>query len=195
MKTIETNIERKFVINEYLRYDAFKKNKPLPNTENWWWHDPNALDIELCQHGYKHGILAGYLLWSKVSLTIEDFRKCAVVNSIAPEEKERRDLGYLEHTIELRPKEYHTWIDKIINCETFCENEPFILRRAVQNEYDAKWYLEDGSGRAAAIIAKAKEYQNKYGLEHPIAFGYLGTKPDLESYFMRSKFPSLLSTE
>jgi hypothetical protein len=64
-----------------------------------------------------------------------------------------------------------------------------ILRPAVFSENPARWYLEDGSGRAAAIVANA----GKYPTDQSVAFGYLGMRPDPRSRFMQTRFPSLLS--
>jgi hypothetical protein len=63
-----------------------------------------------------------------------------------------------------------------------------LLRPAVSQEFPARWYIEDGSGRAVAFVAN----QHIFDPSHPLAIGYLGRKPDPQSTFMQEKFRELL---
>jgi hypothetical protein len=189
MQFIERFVPRRVVIEAYLRYDTSKKNNnPMPPIDTWNWDDPNALDNELKRAKFKCGILAGFLEWCAVLLTIEDLRSCAVVISMS--EGRHRDLRSLElYGFLKNPPEYKSWLAKILVGGVFEKDEPMILRPAVNSEYPAQWYLEDGSGRASAIVKNADTYQKN----QIVAFAYLGTKPAPKSHFMKTRFPSLLS--
>ena len=63
-----------------------------------------------------------------------------------------------------------------------------ILRPAVPIEFPARWYVEDGSGRAVAFVAN----QAVFGPSQILARGYLGREPDVSSSFMQEKFRELL---
>ena len=137
----------------------------------------------------KAGVPAGYLLWDKVEVTISDLRECAVVSDIFPGRS--RKLGLIELADGLagwKPNRAAPWYDDIVQGRTFDESAPLILRPAVKAEAPASWYVEDGSGRAIAFLAK----QILFGPSHILAIGYLGWEPDPLSSFMRQHFAELL---
>ena len=57
-----------------------------------------------------------------------------------------------------------------------------ILRPSVKSEYPAKWYIEDGSGRALCLCRRMLRHAEPWR----VAYGYLGVIPDEKSNFMRS---------
>jgi hypothetical protein len=81
-----------------------------------------------------------------------------------------------------------SWYDHIKHGEVLDESAPFLLRPVVFGERPAKWYVEDGSGRAVTFVANAEAFAPL----GTVAIGYLGTIPDPNSTFMRTHFPELL---
>ncbi|MGA2547431.1 MAG: hypothetical protein ABSF43_12830 [Rectinemataceae bacterium] len=80
-----------------------------------------------------------------------------------------------------------------ILCATWNENPEVIstLLNAGANTEDRSkdgWYLEDGSGRATALVAHAKKFKTS----DSVAVGFLGSIPDLKSSFMQKKYCELL---
>jgi hypothetical protein len=153
----------------------------------------DALDEALKASCFKPGVPAGFLSWLQVALTVEDLRHCAVVLNISRElGSEAPDLGTLEAEGLLaswQPCSNPGWFDRVKSGQPFRPDEPFLLRQSVNSELPASWYLEDGSGRATAIIANASQYED----QSVVAYGFLGKTPDDMSTFMQTKFASLLN--
>lgn len=188
MKTLREHVPRREVVEAYLQYDASKKQSPLPSTDGWDWTDPNAIDSWLKASGFKIGILAGFVEWTQVALTLEDLRDCAVANTVS--RGGPRDLRGLERKGLLRdPEGPRSWLAKTTAGLPLDPTELFVLRTAVDCEKPATWYLEDGSGRAASIVFHSAACDPGT----PIAYGYLGVVPDCASRFMQDQFPSLLA--
>ena len=190
MRTIQVGIERRTVIEAYVEYD-YKKKQPafrIPDFETWNWSGADSIDEQMRRAGLKTGVPAGYLLWDKVELTLEDLRRCAVPNHFFG--GERRMLGEIERAGLLAARE-GSWSDKIRLGKTFDENEPFLLRKAVKGERGASLYIEDGAGRAVALV----KHQAQFSPSQTTAVGYLGRKPDSNSTFMQTKFPELLTAD
>lgn len=186
-------MDRRAVIDEYVRYDSSKKGIPLPDTSIWDWTSADAIDSALEAAHYKCGIPAGFTEWERVSLTIDDLRECAVVASISSELGcEARDLGTLAaegRLVAWKPRNPPPpWLSSLEAGTPLSEREPFLLRPAVLSEAPAKWYLEDGSGRATTIISNAERFDP----DVLVAYGFLGTVPDPSSGFMSSQFAELL---
>jgi len=57
-----------------------------------------------------------------------------------------------------------------------------ILRPALSAEAPAAWYVEDGSGRAIALLKNRAAFDRSGEF---FAIGYLGVEPDQGSSFMR----------
>lgn len=187
-------MDRRAVIDEYIRYDSSKKGIPPPDTSKWDWSTANTIDAALSAAHYKHGIPAGFTEWVRVSLTVDDLRECAVVDTISSElASGTRDLGTLEADGRLaawRPRSpAPAWLSSLEIGTPLSAEEPLLLRPAVPIEAPAKWYLEDGSGRATAIVANAGRFDSKL----PVAYGLLGAVADPSSTFMSSRFKELLS--
>jgi len=184
-------LDRRDVVQAHVIYDAAKKKGPVPELDRWDWSSADQLDQALSAAGYKPGILAGYLSWQKVELELDDLSRCAVVNSISDELKGPRDLGGLLQRnllINWTPRRVVGWMAQVEGGIPFSETEPFILRPSVQSELPAKWYLEDGSGRATALVSRS----SRFGTGTTVAYGFLGDSPDPESTFMRRRFPTLI---
>jgi hypothetical protein len=58
-----------------------------------------------------------------------------------------------------------------------------IVRPSVRSEEPAKWYIEDGSGRALALLQRIL----RYGESGRTAWVYLGREPDERSTFIASR--------
>jgi hypothetical protein len=201
MRIVREEVSRRVVIEKYAKYDYEKKRgsgQTLPDFDTWNWSSADAIDEELCRAGLKTGIPAGYLLWDMVQITIADFRECAVVVGIFSGQPHRQ-LGLIEqyggltnweeklfqHLGSRRPP---SWYEYIKRGGVLGESAPFLLRPAVFDERPARWYVEDGSGRAVTFVANAKAFTDS----DTVAIGYLGTKPDPTSTFMQTHFAELL---
>jgi hypothetical protein len=191
-------ITRKEVILAYVRYDAQKKNLPFPdNIANWPWCDPNLLDSELKNAGFKSGIITGYKTWCEVQLSRLDLLNCAVVNHIfndfkSPADQLPRGLSALiVHPVfqQWKPNKPTEWYEWLENGKPFPADWPLILRPAVRSEAPARFYIEDGSGRAVCFLRRLCNHPEENG----VAIGYLGVEPDMNSYFMRQHFRELLA--
>lgn len=174
------------VIEAYAKCDCGKKQSPLPDFDTWDWSNADSIDASMCRSRLKVGIPAGYLLWDEVELTMADLMQCAVDVGIMPGQP--RMLGDIPLVqLVCRPGKWHA---HIIHGGTFDANSPMLLRRAVAAERPAKWYIEDGSGRAITFLA----HRNLFAPEATLAVGYFGREPDRNSRFVRAKFPELLVT-
>jgi hypothetical protein len=188
MKILEKDVKRRTVVEAYARYDCLKKAKQVPDFAVWDWSLPEAIDAELNRAGLKSGILAGYLLWDAVEVTISDLRSCAIVESVFP--GKTQNLGRLERMGELvgwKPNRETSWYERILRGRPCGKNAPLVLRPAVVRESPAHWYIEDGSGGAAALIANEARFRDC----EIVAMGFLGTAPDPSSRFMQKHFPEL----
>jgi hypothetical protein len=186
-------LDRRAVVEAYINYDSSKKSLAVPDTNAWDWTSADAIDTTLRDAGYKAGIAAGFTSWERVALMIDDLRECAVVSTISSEMGYRaRDLGGLNDAGVLanwRPREpMPSWYGALAAGVPLTPNDPFLLRAAVRTEAPAKWYLEDGSGRATTIVANAERFDQ----ERPVAYGFLGILADPSSSFMCSRFSELL---
>ena len=192
-------LTRKDLITAYLSYDARKKNNPIPkNIADWPWSDPNALDLELKRHGFKPGVIAGYKTWQEVQLSRECLLDCAVVKNMfhdfqLPSENLPRALNELIHHRvfhQWKPNQPTEWYEWLESGNPFPDDWPLILRPAKKSEAPAKYYVEDGSGRAVCFLRRLVNHPKENG----VAMGYLGVEPDSESRFMSGpEFRELLN--
>jgi hypothetical protein len=200
MRIVQEVVSRRVVIEKYAKYDYEKKRgtQPLPNFDAWNWSSADAIDEELCRAALKTGIPAGYLSWDMVQITIPDFRECAVVVGIFSGQFHRQ-FGLIEQNgglvnweekifQHLGSRQPPSWYEYIKRGGVLGESAPFLLRPAVFGERPARWYVEDGSGRAVTFVANAKAFMHS----DTVAIGYLGTQPDSNSSFMRTRFTELL---
>lgn len=183
-------LPRRFVVEQYVRYDAPKKKKQVPVFNDWDWSNANAIDARLIADGYKHGVIAGYLFWKAVELNQSDLACCAIDNAIFPDLP--RSLGELcgyEKFKTWEPNGKPEWHEPLERGEAYKREWPLLLRPSVSCESPAKWYLEDGSGRGICLFRQLLRF-NDSGRK---AFGYLGVTPDQESAFMKENFRALLN--
>ena len=190
MRILQRDIERRVVVESYARYDCSKKGLPIPDFSRWNWSQANEIDKVMASAQLKTGVPAGYVLWDKVELTFSDLRESAVVADIFPNQS--RKLGLIESAGQLsgwKPKPERSWYSNVVNGHAFDETAPFLLRPALRNECPASWYMEDGSGRAVAIVANQQKFSSQV-----VGIGYLGRKPDMSNAFMqRGPFGQLLT--
>lgn len=183
-------LSRRFVIQNYIHYDAKKKGGAIPSDlDTWDWSCADAIDLQLSQAGFKDGILAGYREWKRVQLTRAGLAQCAVEASIFP--RSPRALGQLEidTLFAWKPTVSREWFEHLNGGGDYPTAWPLILRPAIASERPAKWYVEDGSGRAICFFRALLRLDNA----EKCAFGYLGVTPDPTSTFMRETFPELIA--
>jgi hypothetical protein len=188
MKILQPDVDRKNLIDFYLRTDNEKKNKTMPaDYGSLNWNDPNALDRWLQQHGYKSGILSGYKRWAHVQLSKDDLMDTAIANHIFIGQPQR--LGDLVDTESFQKwappqKPYRSWYEPLSRGENPKDLE-IILRPAVSSE-GSKYYVEDGSGRSICYLRSIHNFR----LDSEMC-AYIGTEPDPQSIFMQQR-PELL---
>jgi hypothetical protein len=198
MRVIKADIERRTVIEAYAKYDCSKKGCRPPDFAKWDWSQADVIDRAMECAKLKIGAPAGFQLWDKVEVTMSDLRECAVEVSIFSEQVHRK-LGLIERDgwlvdweskflSHLKDRPVPSWYDKIKKGEILGETAPFMLRPAVRGEFPARWYIEDGSGRAITFVANAHE--SRLGPSQALAIGYLGRKLDPRSSFMQEHFPA-----
>lgn len=183
MKVTRRVLERRAVIEAYAVYDCSKKHQSVPDFSKWDWSQADAIDRELERATLKKGVLAGYRLWEMVEVNASDIRACAVEGSIFP--GQARALGRIEAAGALdgwRPRAENSWYEAIEKGEPLDEDAPLILRPALSAEAPAAWYVEDGSGRAIALLKNRAAFDRS---DEFFAIGYLGVEPDQGSSFMR----------
>ncbi len=190
MRVIEPNIDRKVVVEFYVDYEARKKKVSPPDLTGCNWNDPNDIDCRLkAAKDYKHGIISGYKLWNLVEFKLDDLLQSAIVNHIFP--CRSQVLGKLvneEDFKKWKPKGKPEWYDHLESGLCFKREWAMVLRPAVSAENPAKWYIEDGSGRAICFTRRLlnnNDYQSS-------AFGYLGIEVDRKSTFINNEIPDLL---
>ena len=102
-----------------------------------------------------------------------------------------RCLGQLEGTPELeawRPDPSTCWYERLSAGGVLQQDAPLVLRPSVRSELPARWYLEDGSGRALAIMQTARNRT----VGQIVAYAYIADIPDHASTFMQCRFVELL---
>jgi hypothetical protein len=177
-------VTREEVIRFYVRYD-WPKKKPKdvepPDLEKWPWDDPNGIDQKLRDNGLKEGVLAAYRTWTFREFNIKDLLKCAVFNQIFPTDPQALSrLVLLGKLAEWFPIGAPEWWRLIGNGSDLGVESALIARKAVRSEAPADWYIEDGSGRALALLQRIL----RYGETGRTAWVYLGHEPDERSKFM-----------
>ena len=183
MKVQQTDITREEVIRFYAEYDRRKKGQAQVDFTSWAWADPDRLDRKLKDVGLKDGVLAAYRAWDLATLGIPDLLECAVVNHIFPSEPQAVGQLVLRGKLaDWLPKGAPSWWCSLANGLDLGREEALILRPALPSEAPANWYLEDGSGRALALVQRIL----RYGETSRIAWAYVGKTPDEHSRFIKS---------
>ena len=191
VKVIRRNISREEVIKFYAGYDRRKKGEHTPSGfENWPWDDPDGLDKKLSQHGLKLGVLAAYKVWWFIELTYEDLLECAIFNGIFPDQPQvLSQLLTLNLIDRWSPDRESEWYSPLQRGQPFPPEWALILRPSVRSECPAKWYIDDGSGRALCLIQRLLRHNEHWRT----AYAYLGVTPDERSGFIQ-EHPKLTST-
>ena len=66
-------LNRREVVETYVRYDARKKGMAFPaDLDQWDWSTADAIDARLAALGFKSGIIAGYLQWDAIALSLRE---------------------------------------------------------------------------------------------------------------------------
>jgi hypothetical protein len=182
--TAKHAVTREAVIRFYAAYDRRKKEKQLPCDINEWpWDDPDDLDLRLSKEHLKPGVLAAYRTWRLVVFDITDLLGCAIVNGIIPKESQTLSQLVLRGKVaEWHPDRDAEWWPLIKNGGEIDVAQALVARPSVASEAPASWYLEDGSGRALAVLQRAL----RYGEVDRTVWVYLGSEPDVRSAFIRS---------
>lgn len=177
------------VIEEYVRYDALKKKLSIPDMSDWDWSSADVLDMRLKAVGFKWGIITGYITWKRVELDYRDLADCAIWNGIFPGLPQVLSQLSLSELEEWKPGRNVEWFEQLDRGADYPPEWPLILRPAVKSESPAKWYVEDGSGRAICFfrrLMRTADYTSR-------ASSYLGVHPDPNSTFLRNDFTELLA--
>lgn len=188
MKIIEEHITRRDVITHYVAYDRQKKGQPVIDTlEAWPWNDPNAIDEQLRSNHLKPGVLSAYRVWQLAQLDYADIVDCAIVNHIFPGQPQA--LGRIDQSLiaKSKPTGNPEWWGPLSSGSDIPREWALILRSTVVSERPAKWYIEDGSGRALALFQRMLVYQELWRTAH----AYIGIIPDEGSHFIQNR-PELL---
>jgi hypothetical protein len=189
MRTIREDISRKEVITFYVEYDRRKKKQDLNiNLTAWLWNNPKELDNKLRENKLKPGVLSAYKSWWLVELDYKDILDCAIVDHIFPDNPQT--LGILKDQGVIKtwtPKSQCEWWKPLSSGSNLPCEWALILRLALESEHPAKWYIEDGSGRALTLVQRVI----RNGDESLKACAYLGIVPDERSSFIQSR-PELL---
>jgi hypothetical protein len=185
MRVEREAVTREDVVRFYVAYDRSRKGgPPLSDLDTWLWGDPGGIDRKLAENDLKDGVMAAYRTWRFVEFGVADLLECAVVNSIFPGEPQA--LGQLALRGKLAvwlPIGAPGWWPLIRNGSDLDAESALIVRPAVKSEAPAKWYLEDGSGRAIALLQRIL----RYGEVGRTAWAYLGDDPDDHSAIIKSR--------
>jgi hypothetical protein len=184
MRVERDNVTREEVIRFYAAYDRRKKGQPpLSDLNAWPWDDPDGIERKLADSRLKVDVLAAYRTWRLVKFSVADLLECAIVNHIFPREPQALgQLILLGRLAEWLPIGNPEWWQLIGNGSELDVDSALIVRPALKSEGPAKWYLEDGSGRALALLQRIL----RYGEVGRTAWAYLGQEPDENSAFIKS---------
>lgn len=182
MKVRQAGIECRAVVQAYAAYDCSKKLRPVPDFAAWDWSNADAIDQQMLSVELKIGILGGYHLWDMVEICLSDLGECAVLADIFP--GPTRALRLLERAGRLAswmPPHRTGWYDDIVGGQALDQQSPLILRLALTSERPASWYIEDGSGRAIALLSNRTLFDSAQA----VGIAYVGRVPDRDSGFMQ----------
>jgi len=179
------SVPREDVVRFYAAYDRRKKGElPPSDIDQWPWNDPNGLDLKLNEAGLKSGVVAAYRVWERVVFNVADLLQCAVVKGIFPGQPQvLSQLVLLGKIANWFPNGAPKWWMQIANGAELDVESAMIARPATKSEQPAKWYLEDGSGRALALLQRVL----RYGEMDRTVWVYLGSYPDERSAFFDSR--------
>lgn len=186
MRLEKDNVTREEVIRFYAGYDRRKKGQhlPLSDMDAWPWDDPRGLDLKLEANGLKHGVLAAYRTWGLVEFGVTDLLECAVYNGIFRGEPQALSQLILRGKLDgWSPDRDTDWWQPIREGSVLGVDSALIARPSVRSEEPARWYFEDGSGRALALLQRILRYSDV----GRTCWVYLGREPDQRSIFIRDR--------
>jgi hypothetical protein len=189
VKTIRTSVSRREVIETYAAYDRSKKAQPaIGDFANWNWDDPASLDQKLASLQLKPGVLAAYKSWWFVQFCLADLLDSAVVSHIFRGQSQTISTIVLHGLLETwSPPAQPSWYAAVEAGNELGPEQPLVLRPSVASEKPAKWYIEDGSGRALCLVRRIL----RFGEFWRVVYCFLGAIPDPASSFIRER-PELL---
>jgi hypothetical protein len=180
------NVTREEVIRFYAAYDRRKKGglPPPPDIDEWRWDNPRELDLSLDANELKSGVLAAYRTWQLVEFGLLDVLECAVWDGIFRGESQSLSRLVLNGKVgEWAPDRQTDWWQSVRGGSALGVDSALVARPSVSSEQPAKWYLEDGSGRALAFLQRSL----RSGDVGRTVWVYLGREPDPRSTFIRSR--------
>ena len=186
MRVTRDHVTREEVIRSYAEYDRRKKAQALPpsDIDSWPWDDPVGLDSRLSANDLKSGVLAAYRDWQLVEFSISDLLECAIYNGIFRAEPQALCQLVLSGKVAgWAPDRKTDWWESIRSGVELGIDSALIVRPSVRSEAPAKWYIEDGSGRALALLQRILRHAELYRT----AWAYLGREPDQRSSFIATR--------
>jgi hypothetical protein len=188
LKPIRLDVGREEVLRFYVGYDCRKKKIPVPpDLGQWDYRDPRLLDIKLRQHQLKPGVVAAYKVWSFVELATADLLDCAIVKDVFKNQPQALSRIPTSVLAGWTPNGRPEWFDALKRGDPFPSEWAMIMRPSTVSEHPAKWYIEDGTGRALCLLQR--------NLTDPgprrVAYAYVGLVADKQSEFFASR-PELL---
>ena len=177
--------DRREVIDHYLRHELNRNSRRRLDTSGLRYDDSNGLDRFLRRKRLKFGVKPGFRKWAFVSVAWDDLMDCAVVERLSSGQR-MRNLGALVSSGFLDDWEPVTanpaWHTVIREGLPLPPSLALVLRPAIPSE-GARYYVEDGSGRAAYLAAHRPNAS-------VVANAYLGFDPDPSSNWLASNLES-----
>jgi hypothetical protein len=175
---IERLTDRREVMKHYLECD--RRRPQLPEfMSGSGIEDVNRVDRWLKRSRLKPGVISGFRQWAYAQLTFADLLQCSVVETVSRGVPGRRlgdllDMGFLDGWEPIWPNP--RWHEIIRTNGALPAADALIIRPAVPSE-SARYYVEDGSGRAAYLAAHRPTAE-------VVAYAYLGFDPDPNSEWL-----------
>lgn len=177
--------DRREVVNHYLDRERRSGRRVPLDWARLRYDDANAMDTWLKGNRLKHGVISGFRQWAYAALAWQNLLDFAVVDRLSRGLSVRSlgallEIGFLNDWEPITPNPL--WHGPIRAGLPLTESDAIILRPALPAE-QARFYVEDGSGRATYLAA------------HPptadiVAFAYVGFDPDPVSRWLRSSLDS-----
>jgi len=175
---IERITDRREVIMHYLESD--RRHLPIQKfLSESLLEDVNKLDRWLKKNRLKPGVISGFRQWVYAQLSIADLLQCSVVERLSRGVQARRlgdllEMGFLDGWEPISPNP--RWHEVIRTGGALPPADALILRPAVPSE-SARYYVEDGSGRAAYLVSRRPTSE-------VVAYAYIGFDPDPNSEWL-----------
>lgn len=134
-----------------------------------------------------------YLRWWLVQMDLADLLDSAIASDINTFKGHPQCLGQLaaRGLINIwQPSSSPEWWEPLSSGTAFPREWALIVRPSTNTERPAKWYIDDGSGRALALLRRMLTHQGTWRC----AWAYLGIIPDAQATFMRTR-PELLALD